>query len=89
MSGTDPRSLTIEDLRARLFATLDAVKSGSIDIDKARTVNEIGKTIIDSAKVEVDYLRASGGGESEFLSATIGNGNLPPGVTGVTRHRLK
>lgn len=80
---------SIDDLRATLFATLDAVKAGEIDLDRARQVNEIAKTIVDTARVEVDYLRATGGGESEFLETAIGAGNLPPGVTGRTVHRLR
>lgn len=82
-------SKSIEDLRETLFATLQGIKDGSIDLDKARAINEIGKTITDTAKVEVDYLRATGGGESAFISTAVGAGNLPPGITGVTRHRLQ
>lgn len=85
-------SKSITDLRETLFATLEAVKDGSIDIDKARAVNDIAKTIVDTAKVEVDYLRAAGGGESEFIDGAIGSDNLPKGlpngITGVVRHRL-
>ena len=54
-------SKSIEDLREALFATLQGVKDGSIDVEKARAVNELGKTICDTAKVEVDYIKASGG----------------------------
>jgi hypothetical protein len=80
---------SINDLRETLFATLEAVKNGTMDLDKARQVNEVAKTIVETAKVEVDYLRVTGGGESEFLSSTIGNDNLPPGIVGITRHRLQ
>lgn len=80
---------TITDLRAALFETLQQVKSGTMDLDKARAVNELGKTLIDSAKVEVEYLRATGGGESAFLDSAAGADNLPPGITGRTVHRLK
>lgn len=80
---------SINDLRETLFATLEAVKAGTIDLDKARAVNEIGKTIIESAKVEVDYLRITGGGESTFIDTAIGADNLPDGITAITRHRLK
>lgn len=82
-------SKSIEDLREALFATLQGVKDGSIDIEKARAVNELGKTICETAKVEVDYIKASGGGESSFLSTAIGADNLPPGITGITQHRLR
>lgn len=80
---------TIEDLRSRLFETLDGVRAGTINLDVARQVNEVAKTIVDTARVEVDYLRATGGGESEFINTAIGSDNLPPGITGRTVHRLK
>lgn len=79
----------ITTLREQLFATLAGVKDGSIDLERARAVNEIGKTLVDTARVEVDYLRATGGGESAFLDTAIGSDNLPAGVTGRTVHRLK
>ena len=83
-----PEQKTIEDLRAVLFETLQAVKSGALDLDRARAVNELGRSITETAKVEVDYLRATGGGESSFISTAVGADNLPPGITGITRHRL-
>jgi hypothetical protein len=82
-------SKKLDDLRETLFATLQAVRDGTLELDRARQVNEIAKTLIDSAKVEVDYLRVSGGGESAFIDSAIGAKNLPPGITGVTRHLLK
>lgn len=78
-------SKTINDLRETLFATLQALKSGEMDIDKARAVNEVAKTIVDTAKVEVDYLRATDGGKSSFIDTA----NLPNGITAITRHRLQ
>lgn len=80
---------TIDDLRATLFAALEGVKNGSLDLEKARAINDIGKSIIDTARVEVDYLKATGGGESAFIASAVGNDNLPPGITGVRRHRIK
>jgi hypothetical protein len=80
-------------LRAALFDTLAAVKAGTMELDRARAVNELGKTLIDSAKVEVEYLKAVGGGESAFIDTAIGADNvsqaLPAGIVGITRHRLK
>ncbi len=73
-------------LRAVLFETLQAVKAGEIELDKARAVNDIGKTLLYSAKVEVDYLRATGQGSSQFLEAP--GVPLPAGITSVRRHRL-
>ena len=79
----------ITSLREQLFATLAGVKNGTLDLDRARAVNEIGKTLVDTARVEVDYLRATGGSESEFLNTAISADNLPPGITGRQVHRLK
>lgn len=80
-------SKNISDLRDAMFDTIQALKEGKITIEQAKAMSEIGQVIINSAKVEVDYIRANNGGESSFIDA-IGNDNLPPGVTGVTRHRL-
>jgi hypothetical protein len=57
-------------------------------------VAELAKTITDTARVEVEYLKASGGGESAFLSATLREEEtqerqLPNGVVRVVQHRLK
>lgn len=81
----------ITALRTALFETLRQVKSGEIDLDKARAVNEIGKTLIDTARVEVDYLRAVGRGESQFLTVEYQAENSEPsnGITGITRHILR
>lgn len=83
----------ISALREHLFDTIKAVKAGTIGLDEARAINELGKTITDTAKVEVDYLRATGGGESAFIDTAVGAdnvpGNLPQGITGRRVHRLK
>lgn len=77
-------------LRAHLFAALEGVKSGQLELDKARAINELSKTLVDTAKVEVDYLRATGGGESAFIERADGQEHqaLPAGIVSVRRHRL-
>jgi hypothetical protein len=83
-------SKSIEDLREALFATLQGVKDGTIDVEKARAVNELGRTICDTAKVEVDYLKASGGSESPFLTTPAAIGHAEePNTPGRTVHRIK
>jgi hypothetical protein len=79
----------ITKLRDHLFSALEGVKNKTIDLDQARAINELGKTLVDTAKVEVDYLRATGGGESQFIDTAVGVSNLPPGITGITQHHLK
>lgn len=80
--------MNINDLRDTLFETLNGIKSGAIDLDKARAINEVSKTIIDTAKVEVDYLKVNNGGESPFIEASQPK-QLPAGIVGITRHVLK
>lgn len=89
---------TMEDLRDVLFSTLQGIKDGSMDIEKSRAINDISKTLVDTAKVEVDYLRTCGGGESTFIESAVGAKNLPPslpreplsnGISGIVRHRLQ
>ncbi len=80
-------SKNINDLRESLFDALDMLKAGKLTTEQAKAVSEMGQVIINSAKVEVDYIKANNGGETPFLEA-VGNSNLPSGVVGVTRHRL-
>lgn len=97
-----PAAHTVEDLRRRLFEAIDGVTSGKLSAADARVVSEIAQVIVNSAKVEVDYLRATDGGTSGFLeaaartepldSAPLGppdEPKLPPGILGITRHRLE
>lgn len=68
------RAKTIEDLRAELFTAIQQVREGKMDTDRARAINEIGKTIVDSAKVEVMYLETAGEGQSTFIGTANGQG---------------
>lgn len=80
-------SKNISDLRDGLFDAIALLKEGKLSVEQAKAISEMGQVIINSAKVEVDYIRANNGGETPFLEAT-GNANLPPGVVGITRHRI-
>lgn len=52
----------LEDLRNHLFATLESLQDDEkpMDIDRAKAISDVAQTLINSAKVEVDYLRATG-----------------------------
>lgn len=50
----------INDLREVLFASIEAVKAGTLDLDKARAINDLCQTVVNTAKVEVDYARQTG-----------------------------
>ncbi len=53
----------LSDLRDHLFETLEALKDeeGPMELDRARAISTVAQTIIDTAKVEVDLLKAVGG----------------------------
>lgn len=80
----------ISALREHLFETMKSLRApdNPMEIERAMAVSAVAKTIIETAKVEVDYLRVNNGGESTFMQA-VGNKGLPPGITGVRQHRLK
>lgn len=50
----------ISDLRDHLFETLEALKDkdAPMDVERARAVSEVAGKIIDSARVEVDMVKA-------------------------------
>ena len=53
---------TLADLRNHLFETLEALKDKDepMAIDRAKAVSEVAQTIINTAKVEIQYLEATG-----------------------------
>lgn len=73
---------TIDDLRSHLFETLAALKDKEkpMDLDRARAVADVSKVIIESAKVEVNFLKVTG--------ATQSTGFLPASETAPARPRL-
>lgn len=52
----------IDDLRNHLFETLEALKDDEapMDIARAQAVADIARVIVDSAKVEVGFLKVTG-----------------------------
>jgi len=95
MSGNN-----VTDLRAHLFATIEALrdKSNPLDIERAKAISEVATTIINTAKVEVDYIRATGStGTLPFLehkpdedeAGQSGSTQEKPGILGRTVHRIK
>ncbi len=53
----------ISDLRDHLFETLEALKDPDkpMDLNRARAISEVAQTIINTAKVEVEMVRAING----------------------------
>ncbi|MGY1490739.1 hypothetical protein ACW4YW_15135 [Methylobacillus pratensis] len=57
----------IRQLRESIFATIQGLKDGTIDLEKAKVIGELSQVMINSAKVEVEYIRANGGGAAAFF----------------------
>lgn len=59
-------SKNLEDLREILFDTIEGVKNGTLDIDKAKTINDLAKSINDQANTVIraaDTFRSVEGGQ--------------------------
>lgn len=77
----------IGDLRTVIFDTIQDLKSGRIDTSKAKVISDLSQVMVNSARVEVDYLTATKQKSSPFLGGETKI--LPPGITGITRHTLE
>lgn len=76
----------INDLRAALFETMADVRSGKLEVSQAKAVTDLAQTIVNTAKVEVEFIRVTDStADSGFISKAE---KLPKGVTGITRHRI-
>lgn len=76
----------IDDLRDLLFETIEGVKSGKLDVERAKMIGELSQVMVNSAKVEVQYAQATGSKGSGFLEKPA---ELPRGITGVHVHKLQ
>lgn len=62
----------ISDLRNHLFETLEALKDEEkpMDIARAKAISDVAQTIINTAKVEIEFYEATGAIETtEFFDA--------------------
>lgn len=57
-------------LRAHLFDTLAALRATDkpMEIERAKAIAEVARGVIDSAKVEVEYIKATGAKGSGFIA---------------------
>jgi len=55
------------DLRDHLFEVLERLKDGEIDIETAQTMADVSQVIINSAKIEVDFIKVVHGNGSGFI----------------------
>lgn len=88
----------ISTVRQHLLDTLADLrnKDNPMDIDRARAVADVANVIVNTAKVEVDYLKATNQTHTPFLEVppdeefrTITDSDkLPNGISSITQHRL-
>ena len=80
----------ITQLRQHLMDTLADLRNRDrpMEPDRARAVAQVASVLVDTARVEVDFLKATGRDQSDFLMVPGAQG-LPNGITSVTRHRLQ
>lgn len=91
---------TLNDVRSEMMATLRALRDreNPMDLDRAKTMATIANVLVDTAKVEVDYLKVTGQNFSGFMNEPelqqlsgpkpSGDGGAGNGITSIVRHRL-
>lgn len=59
----------IDDLRNHLFSAIEGLMDDEkpMDIDRAKAVADVAQVIINSAKVEIDFLNKVGGNGTNFI----------------------
>ena len=76
----------IAELRKHLFETLEGLKNKSIAVETAQAINATAQTIVNTAKVEVDFMKVSGRiVNSEFIALpekTTNGPQTPPTAHG-------
>jgi len=84
-------SKSITDLREHLFAAIQGVRDGSVSIEQAKTISDLSQVIVNTAKVEVDFMRATERRSSAFLGDDEDSepSALPNGIVRVVQHRIR
>ena len=49
-----------DSMRSILFDSMRMVKEGKLDVESAKSISILGQTIINSVKVEIDFIRETG-----------------------------
>jgi hypothetical protein len=59
--NTDKKSVdNFDSMREIIFESMRMVKAGTLDVEKAKSISMLGQTIINSVKVEVDFIKLTG-----------------------------
>lgn len=84
----------INQLREHLLATLASLRDreNPMEPDRARAVAQVAGVLVDTAKVEVDYIKATGQDRAGFLEPPAATPALPAAHNPFpvsARHRLE
>lgn len=65
----------LEDLRNHLFATLEALQDEEkpMDVSRAKAISEVSQTLINSAKMEIQYLEVTSQRSGSSFFAGVDN----------------
>ena len=81
---------TVNDLYAVLFSTIKGVRDGSVPIESAQAINDLSQTIVNAAKVQVEFSKVTGNDVAGgFLPAPAPQPATTTPEPGVTRHQLR
>ena len=92
------RNLHIDQVRQSLLDTLTDLrnKEQPMDIERAKAVAQVASVLVDTAKVENEYLKITGQDNSKFLEQPVDDSQRIttvaspfPTVGNITRHRLQ
>ena len=80
--------LHIDSVRRALMDTLADLRNrdNPMDLERAKTVAAVASVVVDTVKVENDYLKISGHNESKFLTDHGGTVALPKASAVPTAH---
>ena len=72
---------TMDALRNHLFATIEALQDEDkpMDVDRAKAINQTAQTLINAAKVEVEFIEATGLESAGNFFPSLKQGNKPAG----------
>lgn len=88
----------IDQVRQSLLDTLADLRNREqpMDIERAKAVASVASVLVDTARVENDYLKITGNEHSNFMETTVdGTQRITtvaspfPSVNSITRHRLQ
>jgi hypothetical protein len=104
MTTPDTTAPHINQLRKHLMDSLADLRNrdNPMEPDRARAIAQVASVLVDTAKIEIDYLKATGQGHASFLEqpadpsvAALGSmpgsgysGGTVERIGNVTRHRM-